>query len=241
MNDFPPIDVAVLQTLFDLTPVVAFFIKDAGGRYVAVNDSLVLRHGLTKKSDAIGKRPQDICSGEFGRTPSEQDAQVLRTGKPIIDHLELQLHRPRAPIWCLTTKFPIRGMNGAIIGIIGFSRDVRVPMERSDIPEGLAAALEMFELDLSREVTPAWLARRAQISSQRLSRLFKRIFGVTPSQFIIKTRIAAASRLLHDTDRSVAAIAHASGFYDQSAFARAFRSATGLTPMEYRNRSRLKT
>jgi AraC-like DNA-binding protein len=36
----------------------------------------------------------------------------------------------------------------------------------------------------------------------------------------------------------VAEIAHASGFYDHSAFTRAFRSATGLTPTAYREAKR---
>ena len=46
----------------------------------------------------------------------------------------------------------------------------------------------------------------------------KRLFGLTPSQFIAKGRITAASRLLQETDQSVADIAPACGFYDHSAF-----------------------
>jgi transcriptional regulator GlxA family with amidase domain len=42
----------------------------------------------------------------------------------------------------------------------------------------------------------------------------KRFFGLTPSQFIAKARVAAASRLLRETDQSVAGIALACGFYD---------------------------
>jgi AraC-like DNA-binding protein len=40
--------------------------------------------------------------------------------------------------------------------------------------------------------------------------------------------------LLRGTDRSVAEIAMDCGFYDHSAFTRAFRSATDLTPSQYR-------
>ena len=94
-----------------------------------------------------------------------------------------------------------------------------------------------FEQSLSAEVTPAWLARRAKVSSQRLARLIKRLYGLTPSQFITKSRVAAASRMLRDAKQSVADIAHACGFYDHSAFTRAFRSATGLTPSEFRKQS----
>jgi len=232
---FPAIDVTLLQTLFDLAPDVAFFVKDAHGRYVAVNDSLVMRHGLKHKSDAIGKCPRDICPGDFGRIPFEQDARVLRSGKPLIDHMELHWYRPHDPVWCLTTKLPIRSADGKVIGLIGFSRDVRAPVERQEIPAGFAAALDEFEQNLSADVTSAWLAQRSKLSPQRLARLTKRLFGLTPTQLITKTRIATASRLLRETHQSIAEIAQASGFYDHSAFTRAFRSATGVTPTSYRN------
>lgn len=74
------VDLALLASLFDLAPDTAYFVKDAQGWYVLVNESLLLRHGLERKEDAIGKRPCDICAGGFGRIPTEQDERVLRTG-----------------------------------------------------------------------------------------------------------------------------------------------------------------
>ena len=61
-----------------------------------------------------------------------------------------------------------------------------------------------------------------------------RFFGPTSSQFIAKTRVAAASRLLRETEQTVAAIALACGFYDHSAFTRTFRALTGVTPTQFR-------
>lgn len=229
------VEVALLERLFDRAPDVAFFVKDAEGRYVAVNDSLVERHGLKSKSQVIGKCPRDICPGDFGRIPTEQDENVLRSGRPLVDHLEMQWHRPNDPVWCLTTKLPIRSSENAVVGLIGFSRDIRVPVEPREIPKDFARALEEFEQCLSPDVTPAWLARRSKLSSQRLARMTKRLFGLTPSQFITKSRIAAASRMLRDPIQTVSEIAHACGFYDHSAFTRAFRSATGMTPSEFRS------
>ena len=228
------VEVSLLERLFDQSMDVAFFVKDAQGRYIAVNDSLVARHGLKSKSQVIGKFPHEICPGEFGRIPTEQDERVLTTRRPLLDHLEMQWHRPNNPVWCLTTKLPIQNSEGGVIGLIGFSRDVRVPVEPHEIPAGFARALEEFERDLSTEVTPAWFAKRSKLSSQRLARLTKRLFGLTPNQFITTSRIAAASRMLRETDQTVAEIAHACGFYDHSAFTRAFRSAAGMTPSEFR-------
>ena len=228
------VDVAVLETLFDLSPDVAFFVKDVEGRYRAVNMSLVERHGLTEKSQVIGKRPRDICPGDFGGLPSTQDAEVLRTGKPILDHLEQHWYTPHKPGWCLTTKLPLRDADGRIVGLIGMSRDVRAPIESKDIPPGFAAALNHFETHLGDETAPSTLARKARLPAPRFARMMKRYFGLTPGQYITKTRLAAASRLLRETDKSVLEIALACGFYDHSAFTRAFRAAIGVTPTRYR-------
>ena len=229
-----PVDASLLEKLFDQAPDVAFFIKDAAGRYLAVNASLVERHGLRHKSQVLGQRPCDICPGDFGRIPSAQDTAVLRTGRPLLDHLELHWYAPHKPGWCLTTKLPMRDATGKIIGLIGISRDVRAPIETRDIPVEFAAALDHFENNVADSVTPAALARRARLTPPRFARLMKRFFGLTPSQFIAKTRIAAASRLLRETDQSVADIALACGFYDHSAFTRTFRAMTGVTPTQFR-------
>ena len=220
--------------LFDQSTDVAFFIKDASGRYVTVNQSLVERHGLRQKSQVLGKRPSDICPGDFGRIPAAQDATVLRTGRPMLDHLELHWYRPHKPGWCLTTKLPLRDASGSVVGLIGISRDVRTPIETRDIPVEFAAALDAFENNVADHVTPSMLARRAGLSPHRFARLMKRFFGLTSSQFIAKTRIAAGSRLLRETDQSVADIALSCGFYDHSAFTRMFRAMTGVTPTQFR-------
>ena len=228
------IEATILSSLFDAAPDVAFFVKDVDGRYVIVNDSLVKRHGLKYKSDAVGKRSRDICQGQLGQVPSEQDEEVLRTGQPLLEHLEMQRSGRNELAWCVTTKLPIPDPEGRIVGLVGFSRDVRVPVQADEIPEGFARALRKFETTLSSSVTPATLAEHSELTPQQLIRLTKRIFGLTPSQVITKARIAGASRMLRDTDKTVADIATSCGFYDHSAFTRAFRTATGLTPSAFR-------
>ena len=228
------VDPRLLEQLFDHTPDIAFFIKDAAGCYLAVNHSLLERHGLRDKSQMIGRRPCDICPGDFGRIPAEQDAYVLRTGRPIMERLELQWYLPHKPVWCLTTKLPMCDAAGAVTGIIGISKDVRLPVAPQEIPTGVAAALARLEVGYADPITPPELARIAKLPAARFARIIKRIFGITPIQLIAKTRIAAASRLLRETDRSVAEIALECGFYDHSAFTRAFRAVVGVTPTQFR-------
>ena len=233
-NAVPPVDVAVLEQLFDQSPDVTFFVKDMAGRYVSVNDSLALRHGLRHKSQVIGKRPSDLCPGDLGRIPSEQDTAVIKTGRPLVNHLELHWYQPNQAGWCLTTKLPLRDGHGKIIGVIGISRDVRVAIEPEEIPVAFARAIQRMEQFPEEPFTPASLASAANMTSQRLARLTRRLFGLTPSHLITKTRLTRAARLLRETDQSIAEIAVGCGFCDHSAFTRSFRNATGVTPTEFR-------
>lgn len=228
------LDRAVLEELFDHTPDIAFFIKDAAGRYTTVNHSLVERHGLRTKEQMLGRRPADVCVGSFGRIPTEQDAAVLHTGRPIIEHLELHWSLPHRPVWCLTTKLPLRDAAGRVCGLIGISKDVRAPIPPREIQPEIAAALLHLETNYAEPNSPSRLARLARMPPARFGRIVRRIFGLTPLQLIAKTRIAAASLALRDSRRAVAEIAHACGFADHSAFTRAFRAATGVTPTEFR-------
>jgi AraC-like DNA-binding protein len=224
----------IIERLFDHVPETAFFLKDSRCRYVAVNDSLVERCGLGTKEELIGRSVGEVFPKELAELYAWQDQSVLRTGRPIIDHLELHWYAHRRPGWCLTTKLPMRNLQGAIVGIAGISRDLRAPGDSETIPESLASTLGHLENHYEDAVSPGSLARLAGLSPVRFARLIKRIFRLTPNQLITQTRLAAAAALLIETNRSVADIACSCGFYDHSALTRAFRSATNLSPTQFR-------
>ncbi len=224
----------MLATLFDQVPDTVFFVKDLSGRYLAVNQTLVERCGLAAKSDLLGHPVRDVFTAELAERYAAQDASVLRTGRPIVDRLELHWYPRRRQGWCLTTKLPLRDASERVIGLVGISRDLRAPGDASIIPAQLASTLEYLEAHYADALSPALLARRAGLSPVRFARLIKRLFRITPSQLITQTRLAGAARRLVETNLAVAEIALASGFYDHSAFTRAFRSATGRTPTQHR-------
>ena len=226
----------VMEQLFDHIPDTVFFLKDSTGRYLAVNQSLVERCGLHEKQELIGRHVHDVFPRDLAARYAVQDETVLRTGRPIVDRLELHWYARRQSGWCLTTKLPLRAPAGGITGLVGISRDLRTPGDRESIPGSLTSTLEFLEAHFDENISPTSLAKRAGLSPIRFARLIKRIFRLTPSQLITQTRLAAASRLLEETDKPVAEVAVTCGFYDHSAFSRAFRSATGATPMEFRKR-----
>lgn len=231
------IDARLIEQVTDLMHDTAFFIKDAAGRYLVVNQSLVDRHGLKNKSQMLGRRPCDVCPGDYGRIPTEQDEQVLRTGQPIVERLELFWRRPNVPVWGLTSKLPVRDERGQVTGLIGISKDLAAPVSRDDVSPKVARVLRYLETAYDDPVSPSSLARKAGMTAARFARIIRRIHGISPMQLITKTRITVGSRLLCETDASIAQIALDCGFADHSAFTRTFRAVTGTSPTEYRRQS----
>ena len=231
-------DAGMAEGLFDLVPDVVFFVKDRAGRYVAVNHTLVARCGCKTKAEVIGQTAGAFFPAELAAVYAAQDRQVLSTGRPILEKLELHLYADRRPGWCLTSKLPLRNAAGRVDALAGLSRDLAAPDERRAIPAELASAMEFLQANFDQALSPAQLAAKAGLSAGRFSRLVKRIFHLTPGQLIIQTRLQAATRRLRETDARVADIAVACGFYDHSAFARQFKAATGLTALAYRQSGR---
>lgn len=230
--------VSLYAEIFEHVPDAAFFVKDTAGRYTAVNRSLAERVGFQCAEDLVGKTVREVYPIDLATRFARQDEAVLRTGRPIIEKLELHWYPRRKTGWCFTTKFAIRDDHGQIIGLVGISRDLQVPAGAGRIPAGLASALDHLEAHYDEELSPTSLAARAGIPPVRFARLIKRLFRTTPSQLISHTRLAAASRWLEESQKPVAEIAHACGFYDHSAFTRAFRAATGMTPTQFRQSRR---
>lgn len=72
-------------------------------------------------------------------------------------------------------------------------------------------------------------------SANYLGNAFKREYGESINDFLNKTRVEAAKRLMNETDMRVYEIAFAVGFNDQHYFSKTFRRIAGISPSEYRN------
>jgi AraC-like DNA-binding protein len=81
-------------------------------------------------------------------------------------------------------------------------------------------------------------AAQASISPFHFLRLFSDVLGVTPHQYLVRSRLRHAARLLTDDDRSVTDVAYDVGFGDLSNFVRTFHRAAGTSPLRFRQASR---
>jgi len=239
----PRLPLPLLERLFDALPDVVFFAKDAEGRYTHANQTLLDRLRLTKRAQLIGRRTDELFPGGLGERYREQDEAVLRGGPEIVGQLELHLYPNRAPGWCLTHKLawrePVAGgrRRDAIVGLVGLSRDLATPGLSHATPPAtyarVARVVERLQRDYAEPLQIGELARGAGLSIAQLERHVTQLYRVTPRQLLAKFRLDAALALLAG-DSSVAAIAHACGYADHSAFARQFKRSTGLSPRDWR-------
>ena len=78
----------------------------------------------------------------------------------------------------------------------------------------------------------------AGVSAYHFLRSFARVLGVTPHQYLVRSRLRHAARLLAERDRPITDIAFAVGFADLSNFVRSFRRAAGVSPRGFRRAAR---
>jgi AraC-like DNA-binding protein len=89
-----------------------------------------------------------------------------------------------------------------------------------------------------REIDLEQTAAQAGISPFHFLRLFSSVLGVTPHQYLVRSRLRHAARLLAGDGISITDIAYDVGFGDLSNFVRTFHRAAGISPLRFRQASR---
>lgn len=222
---------APLRAMFDALGI-AFTVKDDGSRVVCASRPVLEKFGMADELEIVGTTDRDRYPERLAEVFRKSDREVLETGRPVLDRLEVWYNAEGALDWCTVTKLPLRDPRGRIIGVMMAMRpwtgaDRGLGTELSEVVEGIRRAPG----DPHRASD---LARRARLSPRHLQRRFRELFGVGVKEFILRARIQAAARLLRASSAPIADIALDCGFYDQSAFTRQFRRRTGMTPQRYR-------
>jgi AraC-like DNA-binding protein len=229
------------EAVFDRLADLVYFVKDAAGRYVVANRTLVDRCAADGKGDLLGRTAADLFPPPLGPRYLAQDLAIVRTGVPLTDELELHLYPSGAAGWCLTTKLPLRGRTGGWVGLVGVSKDVQPPADLMAGDGGavaeydaVAAAVGHARDNPAAPATLESLAGRSGLSPYQFDQRVRRVFRLSTGQLLLKFRMDRATHRLRATADPVAVVAADCGYADQSAFARQFRKTAGLTPGEYR-------
>jgi AraC-like DNA-binding protein len=87
---------------------------------------------------------------------------------------------------------------------------------------------------LSRTITVDELAREVNLSTPHFNRVFRRLFSISPMQYVLQTRVALACSLLTETALPMKQIGAQVGCADPYYFSRLFKKVTKTSPSAYR-------
>jgi len=103
-------------------------------------------------------------------------------------------------------------------------------------PRAVTQAVDFINDNYATDLSLSDIAAAAHLSPFHLSRIFKKATGVSPYQYLLQVRVNSARSLLAAGagDRSLAEVAAAVGFADQSHLTRHFKRMVGVTPKQLR-------
>ncbi len=223
-----------LARLFEGIPGVYFFLKDRESRFVDGSSSFAHLMGESNMEAIIGKKDHDFSPGFLADAFYADDQWVMETGKAILNKIELVPAADGSLDWLCTSKVPLFGEGGEVLGMAGITRII-LDSESvyADHPE-IHSVVQYVQENYSSKIAAADMAATAGISVSSMERLFRNTFGLTPLMYLRKTRLNAACRFLRDSSLRLGEIAARCGFNEQTNMTRAFRQELKITPLRYR-------
>jgi PAS domain S-box-containing protein len=226
--------------LFDLLPEVAFFAKDREFRFMCANQRFIERFGLHDECQVIGKDDFDLFPSRIAESFRRDDEEILRSGQPKLNIVELFFSDQGVPDWVVTHKLPLRDRRNRVIGVMGTVQSYESRRQVLQPYLQLDRAVAYLRENFRSGVTVKELSQVVHLSPRQLHRKFVETFGISTQAFIVKLRIQAACEALQREDSPIQEVARALGFCDQSAFTQLFQKHVGLTPLRYQKRFRLR-
>ena len=224
------------ESLFDHLPDVCFFVKDRQSRLMMGNQALLRLLRQDSFETIIGRTGSDFFPKGIADAFHEDDQIIFDQGVPIRDRVELMLDENGGVSWFCTTKLPLIGRDGRIAGLKGVTHRLGKANPRLHPFNNLMPALDIICRDFASEIDIDSLARVCHVSPSQFRRLFRKLLGRSPLQFLLNVRLQAAADLLANSTLNVTEIARKCGFSDPNYFTRKFRQQIGVNPSDYRKR-----
>jgi len=144
-------DQLLLDALLNSAEDMIYF-KDRESRFLKVSQAFAAHLGKAHPDDLIGLTDFDLFTTEHAEQAWRDEQEVLRSGQPLVGKIEKETWADGRVTWASTTKLPLRGPDGGIIGTFGISRNVTSLYQAEQNLRRTAHALrqqnEMYEGDL---------------------------------------------------------------------------------------------
>ena len=120
-----------------------------------------------------------------------------------------------------------------IICLLSRYYQTKNPKQTNESPN-LASIFQYIDKYYQQPITLGQLAKKGNVSTSSLNRIFKKTTGHGPIEYLIKRRISKAGEILLNSDLTISEIAGQTGFRDSNFFSRQFKKYTGASPRLYR-------
>jgi len=220
--------------IFDTLEGISFFAKDRNFCLIYANPPFYRRLGLKSQNELLGKNDFELFPEPLAKKFRKDDEWIIGNSKPMTGLVELFLNLQGVPAWYLTNKFPIMNKKAQPIGVMGTVQRYDKDSLRLTRDDKIESVIDQLRAEDVNAPSIKLLAGANGMSHRQLNRRFKEATGLTPQQFMLRSRIERACEELRETDRSLSDIAYELGFCDQSAFTAQFRKRMTLTPKKYR-------
>jgi AraC family transcriptional regulator len=121
---------------------------------------------------------------------------------------------------------------------LSLNEALRLPLKkkatRREMYRRLCIGADYIESCFTEELTLDDISKRSAISKFHFLRLFKSVFYVTPSEYIVSLRMKKAKELLRRSDRNVSEVCSSVGYESLPSFSNLFKKHAGCSPQDYR-------
>lgn len=173
----------------------------------------------------VMKRMRAHADAQFPAVELGLDHVILQRFLELIQTVQMESNQP---------SMLADSMLWTVLGMMIHRLEHRAPHPGIQRQDQVRRVLTYVQDHLADPMTLNDLARQAGMSVSQLSRLFRKMYQLSPMQYVIGQRIARASLLLGETTLSIKQVAAQTGFYDPYYFSRQFRRVLGLPPKAYR-------
>lgn len=109
---------ALMETTED-----SIYFKDRECRLVRVSRRMAQNLGFADPSELVGKTDVDLFGESFGQRTFLEDLRIMESNEPIIGLVESRVVGSETN-WTLTTKVPLHDESGAVVGLMGITREI---------------------------------------------------------------------------------------------------------------------
>ena len=137
-----------IRNLLDAGDEVIYF-KDLQSRFIRVSLGMAQLHGYTQ-AQLLQLTDFDLFDEAHAAAALADEQRIIRTGVPMVNQEECESFVDRPTRWVATSKFPLRDLDGTIIGTFGISRDITRRVVAEQAMERMAERSAVANAGLAR-------------------------------------------------------------------------------------------